>query len=159
MSNLIRGLSLAAGVLSVAACAPPGQGQLGYRDIDWPRADHFMTPSENREIEILLGRLGYMQSGADGTITTDTRSAIRTYQRDIGAPITGYVSTPLLQSLRFNAPDAPVAAVNASTPPTATTSTPTPRRVTRPATGTPTTGSGSGGGSGGSGGSGGGAWN
>lgn len=160
MPKGFRELSLVAALLGVSACAPPGQGALGYRDIDWPRADHFMTPSENREIEVLLGRLGYLQATPDTQISTGTRGAIRTYQRDIGAPVTGYVSIPLLQSLRVNAPAGP--AIETAPPPTTTTTarrtnTATPQRKTTPVT-TSTPSTGGGGGTGG-GGTGGGAWN
>ena len=119
--------------LALGACAPPGQGSLGFRDIDWPRADHLMSASENREIEILLVRLGYTRGGADGQITSSTRQAIRTYQRDIGAPVTGFVSMPLLHSLRVNAPQAS-APKTTYVQPVATQKAPaTTARVTNPA--------------------------
>ena len=110
-------------VLALASCAPPGQGTTGFRDIDWPRSDHIMTPSENREIEVLLNQLGYLARGIDGQITVGTRVAIRQYQGDIGAPVTGFVSTPLLFSLRANAPgiaDAPEAAASVLASPSPT---------------------------------------
>ena len=148
--------------LALGACAPPGQNTVGFRDIDWPRADHFMSASESREIEILLVRLGYMRGGADGQITKSTRQAIRSYQRDIGAPITGYVSTPLLNSLRINAPQQAATYVQP-----AATNVPVQRRpattqkaapVRKP---TPVSSGGNdgAGGEGGAGGAGGGGWN
>ncbi len=153
--------ALAFSSLMITACAPPGQQSVGFRDIDWPRADQELNPSDRREIEVLLVRLGYMRGGADGNITTTTRQSIRTYQRDIGAPITGFVSVPLLYSLRTNAPQVAAARTSTTEPvykPASTTSTPvsntttsTPRSVTPAVDGA--------GGSGGSGGSGGGSWN
>ena len=74
MIRNFNALKVAVFGLVLTGCAPPGQGALGYRDIDWPRADHLMTFSENREIEVLLGRLGYMRGGADGQISTTTRT-------------------------------------------------------------------------------------
>lgn len=152
----------AVSALALGACAPPGQGAAGFRDIDWPRADHLMSASENREIEILMARLGYMRGGADGVITTSTRQAIRTYQRDIGAPVTGFVSTPLLQSLRSNAPQQAATATTYTQPTTkkaATKTAPNRRPVTakKPAAAPYAKPSGEAGG--GTGGSGGGAWN
>jgi peptidoglycan hydrolase-like protein with peptidoglycan-binding domain len=121
-----------------------------------------MSASENREIEILLARLGYMRGGADGVITTSTRQAIRTYQRDIGAPVTGFVSTPLLQSLRSNAPHQAATATTYTQPTkkkAATRTAPNRRPVTakKPAAAPYAKPTGEAGG--GTGGSGGGAWN
>ena len=140
----------------LGGCAPPGQGNVGFRDIDWPRADHLMSASENREIEVLLGQLGYLRGGIDGQITKATRDAIRAYQRDIGAPITGFVSTPLLQSLRANATGASAAQPQQATTYTAPT---TSNRTPAPSSSSSGGGGGGGGGSGGAGGGGGGAWN
>jgi hypothetical protein len=153
--------------VALGACAPPGQGALGFRDIDWPRADHLMSANEGREIEVLLVRLGYMRSGADGQITTSTRKAIRTYQRDIGAPITGYVSTPLLHSLRVNAPQQ-ASSTATYVQPVASKAPATKTRVSKPAPRRPVAtqarkpvvkASPAGGGDGGAGGSGGSGWN
>mgnify|MGYP005993784373 CR=1 FL=1 len=152
--------TMAVSAFALTACAPPGQGTAGFRDIDWPRADHLMSASENREIEILLARLGYMRGAADGVITTSTRQAIRTYQRDIGAPVTGFVSTPLLQSLRTNAPQQAASTSTYAQPKKSKAkAAPSRRPVTtkKPATVStvkPVVGEG-----GGAGGSGGGAWN
>ncbi len=148
--------------LLLGACAPPGQGAAGFRDIDWPRADHLMSANENREIEILLARLGYMRGGADGVITTSTRQAIRTYQRDIGAPVTGFVSTPLLQSLRSNAPQQAASTTTYAQPKkakTAAKASPKQRPAPAQKPSTPSNAEPSGDAGGGAGGSGGGAWN
>ena len=76
-------------VLTLAACAPPGTYSEGYRDVDWPLVDHAMSASELREIEVLLGRLGYNTGTVDGRVTQQTRAAISAYQGRIGAPQTG----------------------------------------------------------------------
>ena len=159
-------ISYLAVALLLTACAPPGQGSVGFRDIDWPRADQIMSASDNREIEILLNQLGYLRGGLDGQIGTDTRAAIRRYQTDIGAPATGFVSQPLLFSLRANAPASASVPAAATSAPTATMA-PAPRQTTSAATSTgPTTRSVSGsnrdsggGGSSRLGGGSGGAWN
>lgn len=158
--------------LTLAACAPPGQQAVGFRDIDWPRADQALSASDNREIEVLLVRLGYMRGGADGNITKTTRQSIRTYQRDIGAPITGFVSRPLLYSLRTSAPQVTATQTSTTTKraptyKTASSSSTPVKKTTTTATATPTAPiqrsvtpvSDGGGGGGAAGGSGGGAWN
>lgn len=156
--------------LALGACAPPGQGASGFRDIDWPRADHALSASESREVEVLLARLGYKPGAADGQITTTTRQAIRLYQRDIGAPITGFISTPLLQSLRINAPQTATTtyvkpatkAPKAKKPVTkAKASTPAPRKpaATQTRSPAPVDPSPTEGGDAGAGGSGGSGWN
>ena len=61
-----------------------------------------MTAEGRLRIERLLGQLGYLSGGIDGAITVETRAAIRTYQRDIGAPQTGFVTQQLLDSLQLN---------------------------------------------------------
>lgn len=162
--------ALAISSLALGACAPPGQQSVGFRDIDWPRADQSLSASDSREIEILLVRLGYMRGGADGNITTTTRQSIRAYQRDIGAPITGFVSIPLLYSLRTSAPAvtgartttastvAPTYKTSSASSKPVQTSTTTPSTPTAPVRRSVTPVA-DGGGGGGAGGSGGGAWN
>lgn len=76
-----------------------------------------MSAEGRLQIERLLARLGYLSGGVDGEITADTRAAIRTYQRDIGAPVNGFVTQQLLDSLAVNAGQATTApAVPAAAP-------------------------------------------
>ncbi len=52
------------------------------------------------QAQALLERLGYRPGSVDGVMGPRTRDAIRTFERDLGLPVTGAVSSPLLSSLR-----------------------------------------------------------
>ncbi len=53
-----------------------------------------------KEIQILLGRLGFDPGPADGTVGDKTRDAIRSYQRELSLPIDGEPGEELLAHLR-----------------------------------------------------------
>jgi hypothetical protein len=119
---------------------------------------------QRAEIEGRLRALGYLKEPADAVITTGTRSAVKRYQGDIGAPVNGFVSAPLLDSLRLNTAYLSSDDVRSLTRTGQATSAPkrvqrTPSRAT-PARATPQQSTSPTGGDGGAGGdTGGGAWN
>jgi hypothetical protein len=53
-----------------------------------PEESHY-TPSDRREVQDALRALGYYDGAVDGVIGPDTRAAIRRYQHELGAPMTG----------------------------------------------------------------------
>ncbi|MBC7952714.1 MAG: peptidoglycan-binding protein [Rhodospirillaceae bacterium] len=52
-----------------------------------------------RQVQRSLMREGYYDGPADGTLAPVTRDAIRRYQRDVGLPQTGLLSTPMVEQL------------------------------------------------------------
>lgn len=115
---------MTAAMVSMVACTPL---PLAKNALVWPRADEVLSTSQRVEIERLLNRLGYMRGGIDGAITRNTRAAIQTYQRDVGAPVSGYVSRALLASLRNSAGvSAPAPAAAASPAPKPKAAAPKP---------------------------------
>jgi peptidoglycan hydrolase-like protein with peptidoglycan-binding domain len=58
-----------------------------------------ITFAQRVAVQRELTRLGYNTYGADGVWGRNTRSAIATWQRDRGDPVTGYVTAPQLQLL------------------------------------------------------------
>lgn len=53
-----------------------------------------------KEIQVLLGRLGFDPGPADGTVGEKTRDAIRSYQKELSLPVDGEPSPELLAHLR-----------------------------------------------------------
>ena len=51
-----------------------------------------MTYADRRDVQIALARLGYYDGRIDGVIGPDTRAAIRRWQHEIGAEMTGALS-------------------------------------------------------------------
>lgn len=150
--NALRGAALMAVCAIGAGCAPYGYGNVGFTYTRWATQDEQLPAPYLLEIETILNRLGYLSSQPDGAIGVDTRDAIRRFQSDIGAPVTGFISPTLLAALRANA-GAGVGTVIAA--PASSTTGPAPSSGG-------TSGGGSGGGSGGTGGGtgggGGGGW-
>jgi lytic murein transglycosylase len=70
----------------------------------WPRDDQPLTKAERTELQELLSDLGYDPGGVDGVVGPKTRTALRQYQRAIGAVPDGYPTTELLQQLKASAP-------------------------------------------------------
>lgn len=56
-------------------------------------------PERVREVQRALMRAGYYSGPVDGALTPSTRQAIRTYQRGIGQPETGLLSTAMVEQL------------------------------------------------------------
>lgn len=139
-------------ILLLAACAPPGYEDAAFTSVSWPDRDTAVSPQQRVEIEQHLAALGYLKERPDGAISRSTRNAIRLYQADIGAPASGYVSAPLLDSLRLNSGG--VAPVQASPVPVRTSTSSTTSSTAPSSTPTGATGDGGAGGS-----SAGGAWN
>ena len=158
-------------VAVLSSCAPPGYSDLLFTSVTWPRADQALSIEQRIEVEGRLRALNYLGEPADGVISAKTRDAVRTFQRDIGAPVTGFLTFPLLDALRTNsafltANELKAVKQGAIVDPTRTRPTRLPA-ATKASTGTGSAtgasdgsseaaGSGSGGGSGGASG---GAWN
>jgi hypothetical protein len=66
-----------------AAVPAPGPGAAAMPD------DAAMTLADRRRVQIALASLGYYDGRLDGIFGADSRAAIRRYQHEIGAPMTG----------------------------------------------------------------------
>lgn len=86
-------------------------------------ADFAITNQIVQEIQVRLSAIGYNPGGTDGTIGPRTRQAIRSYENDVGLPVTGEVSKALYDRLTSGAS---VAAVSPATAPAAPAPTPAP---------------------------------
>jgi peptidoglycan hydrolase-like protein with peptidoglycan-binding domain len=49
---------------------------------------------DRRRIQAALRQLGYYDGDVDGVIGPETRAAIRRYQHELGAPMTGTLTPP-----------------------------------------------------------------
>ena len=74
---------------SLAAVAPPPLTPLAAVTVP---ADEQMSDGDRRLVQQLLGKLGYYNGQVDGLFGPDTRAAIRRYQHELGAPMTGRLS-------------------------------------------------------------------
>jgi len=52
-------------------------------------AEEAMTEADRRRVQTVLARLGYYDGRVDGVFGPDTRAAIRRFQHEIGAPMSG----------------------------------------------------------------------
>jgi peptidoglycan hydrolase-like protein with peptidoglycan-binding domain len=52
-------------------------------------AEDPMSEQDRRRVQGLLGALGYYDGRVDGVFGPESRAAIRRFQHEIGAPITG----------------------------------------------------------------------
>ena len=77
--------SLAGAPVAVAASPAP---QAGAPNAALP-ADDQMTEADRRRVQSALTKLGYYDGKVDGIFGPDTRAAIRRYQHEIGAAMTG----------------------------------------------------------------------
>ena len=63
-----------------------------------------MSDQDRRQIQLVLARMGYYSGRIDGTFGPETRAAIRRYQFEIKAEMTGVLSaeqaTKLVNSVR-----------------------------------------------------------
>lgn len=69
-----------------APAPPPTQG------VSMPEEDQY-SALDRRRVQAALRELGYYDSDVDGTFGPETRAAIRRYQHEIGAPMTGRLSS------------------------------------------------------------------
>jgi hypothetical protein len=63
------------------------------------RAALELQARQNREVQRLLGELGYDPGPADGVIGPRTRAAVRAFQTDAGLPVDGEISDELYAAL------------------------------------------------------------
>jgi len=89
-------------LLNLTACSPPGYETAAFTSVNWPSSDQAVTLEQRIEVEGRLRALKYLSEPADGVLTKSTRLAIRAFQTDIGAPVTGFVSVLLLDALQTN---------------------------------------------------------
>lgn len=85
--------SPAAPVAAAAAPAAPGPSATSSvapapAQASMP-AEEAMTEADRRRIQTVLARLGYYDGRVDGVFGPDTRAAIRRFQHEIGAPMSG----------------------------------------------------------------------
>jgi hypothetical protein len=71
---------------AAAAATPPPPPMSAFP------ADEQMTDAERRSVQIALARLGYYDGRIDGIFGPDSRAAIRRYQHELGAEMTGRLS-------------------------------------------------------------------
>jgi hypothetical protein len=85
---------------SLAAVAPP---PLTSAAVIVP-ADDEMSDGDRRLMQQLLGKLGYYDGQVDGVFGPDTRAAIRRYQHELGAPMTGRLTSAQATKLVSSSP-------------------------------------------------------
>jgi peptidoglycan hydrolase-like protein with peptidoglycan-binding domain len=51
-----------------------------------------MTETQRRQVQSALGRLGYYGAQPDGVFGPETRAAIRRWQHELHAPMTGHLT-------------------------------------------------------------------
>jgi len=83
---------------SLAAVAPP---PLTSAPVTVPSDDQ-MSDGDRRLIQQMLGKLGYYDGQVDGVFGPDTRAAIRRYQHELGAPMTGKLTSQQATKLVSN---------------------------------------------------------
>jgi len=66
----------------------------------WPTDDPGLSRAERRELQLLLGKVGYDVGHPDGRIGDKTRIAIRQVQRRLGWKETGRAGKKILVALR-----------------------------------------------------------
>ncbi|MDJ0932473.1 lytic murein transglycosylase [Breoghania sp.] len=67
---------------------------------NWPDGDRPLNDDETKRMQSLLNRRGYEAGTVDGKIGSQTRAAIRSYQRDVGMAPDGFASFLLLKQLQ-----------------------------------------------------------
>ena len=66
----------------------------------WPRYERVLSRSERLELQEQLARRGFDVGEPDGQLGARTRSAIRSFQSEIGRVPDGFASAGLLDELR-----------------------------------------------------------
>ncbi|WP_405401903.1 peptidoglycan-binding protein [Paracoccus sp. Ld10] len=96
--NANQARTLQQGAAAAASTTPDAATSAAQAELD-------LGLSRTRRIQIQrdLIALGYDPKGADGLFGTGTREAIRTWQRDTGERVTGYVTAAQLRSLQSDA--------------------------------------------------------
>jgi len=98
---LLRYNQATAYALSVGHLADRLQGAPAFEQ-SWPRDERALRKGERVELQQLLVGHGYATGGIDGIFGTQTRAAIRSYQRSKGLPADGFAGVTLLEHLRKN---------------------------------------------------------
>lgn len=66
----------------------------------WPRQERVLSRTERQELQQLLAQRGFYRGEPDGTLGSQTRKALRSFQASIGAPADGFASSGVLDRLR-----------------------------------------------------------
>jgi lytic murein transglycosylase len=66
----------------------------------WPRDEQILSRSQRLELQKRLASHGFYSGEADGRLGTDTRVAVRNYQRSVGLTPDGFASGTILSRLR-----------------------------------------------------------
>lgn len=90
----------------------------------WPRDERPLTLDERRELQEALSRLGYQVGQPDGILGSQTRLAIKAYQKKIGQPADGFATVALLERLRQESSAAAATTPTGATPAAASPQTP-----------------------------------
>ena len=74
----------------------------------WPTTDPGLSRAERRELQTLLARRGHAVGPSNGTLTAETRAAVRAEQHRVGMEVTGRPGQKLLAVLRAAVPSTPM---------------------------------------------------
>jgi membrane-bound lytic murein transglycosylase B len=67
---------------------------------DWPKGEPLLDKGQREEVQKRLARLGFYAGDADGRFGSQTRAAVRQFQRRRGIPADGYADLAVLRELR-----------------------------------------------------------
>jgi hypothetical protein len=67
---------------------------------EWPRQERVLSRDERFELQQLLARRGFYRGEPDGTLGSETKKALRSYQAAAGLPADGFASSGVLARLR-----------------------------------------------------------
>ena len=67
---------------------------------DWPMADRPLLPDEISDMQRALMANGFDAGGVDGVLGSQTRAAVRQYQKARGLAVDGYATPGILMQLR-----------------------------------------------------------
>jgi len=66
----------------------------------WPRQERVLSRDERFELQQLLAQRGFYRGEADGTLGSETKKALRSFQAAAGLPADGFASSGVLARLR-----------------------------------------------------------
>ncbi|MBN9581334.1 MAG: lytic murein transglycosylase [Afipia sp.] len=67
---------------------------------EWPRQERVLSRTERYEMQQLLAQRGFYRGEPDGTLGSETRKALRSFQAAAGLPADGFASSGVLERLR-----------------------------------------------------------
>lgn len=96
---------LAIGLLGISApsiALAQQRGAVGFRQTV-TRAHSDLTPAQTKEVERRLSEMGYWTGAVDGILDSGSREALIAFQKYIGRPITGKLTSDELEAIRNSA--------------------------------------------------------